>query len=285
MRVLVTGAAGMLGRALCENLKGAHTVIGVDIGDFDLTETSCIARIIETQPEIVCHLAAFTHVDGCEKNPEKAYRSNVVATRNVAVACREAKCSMLYLSTDYVFDGQTDRPYSEDDKPSPLNMYGRTKLIGEWFVERIVSQNYRVRSSWLYGEGGRNFVDTILALAEEKDVLEVVDDQTGSPTYTKDLASALMNLIESKKFGIYHLTNNGECSWYDFAVSICKKAGVEGCAIKRVKTALSARPANRPAYSVLDNRIYAQTFGGYLRSWEEALEEYLEGRSGGGSNG
>jgi len=285
MRVLVTGAAGMLGRALCESLKEAHTVTGVDITDFDLSETSCTAMIVKTRPEIVCHLAAFTHVDGCETDPEKAYRFNVVATRNVAVACKEAKCPMLYVSTDYVFDGQADRPYSEDDKPGPLNMYGRTKLIGEWFVDRIVSHNYTVRSSWLFGERGRNFVEKILTLAGEKEFLEVVDDQRGSPTYTKDLALALKKIIETKKFGIYHVTNNGECSWYDFAVSICKQAGIKGCTIKRIKTSLSARPANRPAYSVLDNKTYAQTFGGYLRSWEEALEEYLDGRSGGGSNG
>lgn len=272
----------MLGRALCESLKETHTVTGVDITEFDLSETSCIAKIVKTQPEIVCHLAAFTDVDGCETDPDKAYRSNVVATRNVAVACREAKCPMLYVSTDYVFDGQSDRPYAENDKPAPLNMYGRTKLIGEWFVDRIVSHNYTVRSSWLFGEGGRNFVETILALAKEKEFLEVVDDQRGSPTYTKDLASALKKLVEQEEFGIYHVTNNGECSWYDFAVRICKQAGIEGCTIRRIKTNRSARPANRPAYSVLDNRTYAQAFGGYLRKWEEALQEYLDGRSGGG---
>ncbi|MFQ5906164.1 MAG: dTDP-4-dehydrorhamnose reductase [bacterium] len=285
MRIVVTGAAGMLGRAFCGVLNESHTVVGVDMQDLDLSLDSCIPAIVRMRPQVVCHLAAFTDVDRCESDPETAYHSNVVASRNVAVACKEAGCPMLYMSTDFVFDGKAERPYSERDKPNPLNMYGKTKLIGEWFVERHAEDHWIVRTSWLFGKGGRNFVDTILALARQKDSIDVVDDQRGSPTYTKDLAPALKNIIESGKFGTYHVTNSGDCTWYDFAVMICKQAGIEGFSINRTRSDLVGRPAERPAYSVLDNGAYARAFGACLRNWKEALQDYLHTRNGGESNG
>jgi dTDP-4-dehydrorhamnose reductase len=275
----------MLGKALGNTLRDGHEVIGIDIDEFDLSDDSCIRGIARMQPEIVCHLAAFTDVDRCESDPEKAYRSNVVATRNVAVACREARSRIFYTSTDYVFDGKANKPYTEDARPGPLNMYGRTKLIGEWFVQKIVEDNCIVRSSWLFGEGGRNFVDTILSLSREKNSIDVVDDQMGNPTYARDLALALKVLIEKECRGIYHVTNNGSCTWYDFAVAICAQARTSGCTINRTKSGILQRPAVRPAYSALDNGLYAGECGGNLRSWQEALQDYLNRRSGGESVG
>jgi len=285
LRVLVTGAAGMLGRALTEILRRDYDVTGVDLDDFDLSTTGSISEIVGKSPETVCHLAAFTDVDRCESDPLRAYHLNVVATRNVAVACREANCPMLYVSTDYVFNGESKEPYDVDARPGPVNMYGRTKLIGEWFVERNVPDRYIVRSSWLFGEGGKNFVETILALSERMNDLEVVDDQTGSPTYTRDLASAIKKLIERRAFGRYHITNSGSCTWYEFAVAIMRRAGAPGRTINTTVSSKLARPARRPAYSVLDNRAYVRATGESLRGWEEALAEYFERRTGGGTNG
>jgi dTDP-4-dehydrorhamnose reductase len=284
LRVLVTGASGLLGQPLSEILREDHEVTAVDISDFDLSAVSSIPEIVKSRPETVCHLAAFTDVDRCESDPERAYQSNVVATRNVAVACRELGCPMLYVSTDYVFDGELREPYGIDARPAPLNMYGRTKLIGEWFVERHVSERCIVRSSWLFGEGGRNFVETILSASEEKKVLNVVDDQVGSPTYSKDLALALKKLVEKKAFGTYHVTNRGDCTWYDFAVTILRLAGKAECTVLRTASDALGRPARRPGYSVLDNSSYVRATGETLRKWEEALAEYLDSRTGGVSN-
>jgi dTDP-4-dehydrorhamnose reductase len=275
----------MLGKALSEILRGDHEVIGVDIDDFDLSIVTSIPEIVKRHPETVCHLAAFTDVDRCESDPERAYHSNVVGTRNVAVACAEANCPLLYVSTDYVFDGESKEPYDVDSRPNPLNMYGRTKLIGEWFVERNIDDRYIVRSSWLFGEGGKNFVDTILALSEEKSELDIVDDQVGSPTYTRDLASAIKELIEESAYGTYHVTNSGYCTWYEFATTILRLTGVDGCTVNKAVSSLLGRPARRPAYSVLDNRAYVRATGKSLRGWEEALTEHLERRTGGGTNG
>lgn len=280
----MTGAAGMLGRALVDALSDDHDVIGVDVRDFDLSLESSIAKIEKAHPEAVCHLAAFTDVDGCESDPERAYRSNVVGTRNVAVACREAKCPMLYVSTDYVFDGKATEPYRTDAHTSPLNMYGRTKLIGEWFVERNVKDRCIVRSSWLFGEGGRNFVETILSLAQKQKSLDVVDDQRGTPTYTRDLALALKRLMEKKGFGVYHVTNGGDCTWHQFAGAILNSAGITDCTVNPVESSKLGRAAERPSYSVLDNTDFIHTGEEPLRGWMEALTEYLERRSGGESN-
>jgi dTDP-4-dehydrorhamnose reductase len=284
LRVVVTGASGLLGQSLSKILKENHEVIAVDIDDYDLSAVSSISEITKTRPEWVCHLAAFTDVDRCETDPERAYQSNVIGTRNVAVACREARCPMLYVSTDYVFDGESRKPYGVDARPNPLSMYGRTKLIGEWFVERHVHERLIVRSSWLFGDGGRNFVETILTLSEKKNVLDVVDDQVGSPTYSEDLASALKKLIEKKAFGTHHVTNSGDCTWYDLAVAILRLAGRSECEVKRTSSSALGRPARRPGYSVLDNNSYHQVTGDTLRGWEEALAEYLGSRSGGLSN-
>jgi dTDP-4-dehydrorhamnose reductase len=281
LRIVVTGSAGMLGRAVMKETEEDHEVRGVDIADLDLADTSCIEALVEMRPHAVCHLAAFTDVDGCESDPERAYRSNVLATRNVAVACKESGCPMLYVSTDYVFDGKAGEPYSEDAEPRPLNMYGRTKLIGEWFVERHAPEHCIVRSSWLFGEGGRNFVETILELAEKQDSISVVRDQRGSPTYAGDLAAALKRILEEGRFGIFHVTNGGDCTWHDFAIQILEFSGITDCRVEAIGSAELRRAATRPAYSVLDNGLYRKTFGSSLRDYRDALRDYLSRRSGG----
>ncbi len=275
----------MLGRAVMRVMKEDHDVRGVDLADLDLAESSCVKALVEMRPQVVCHLAAFTDVDGCETDPERAYRSNVLATRNVAVACKESGCPMVYVSTDYVFDGNASEPYSESSEPGPLNMYGRTKLIGEWFVDRHAPNHYIVRSSWLFGKGGRNFVETILGLAGKRDSIRVVADQRGSPTYTRDLADALKTIVEKGQFGIYNVTNSGDCTWHEFAVQILELSGIGDCRVEAIESGELGRVATRPAYSILDNGLYRRTFGSSLRNYKDALKDYLSRRSGGAKDG
>ncbi len=277
MRILVTGARGMLGSDLCPLLAKEHEVVGVDIDDFDITSSTASDEVVKISPQIVCHLAAATDVDGCEEDPGRAYLTNGIGTRNIVIGCQKLGIPILYLSTDYVFDGGKSEPYLELDLPNPLNVYGRSKLQGEWYVSHLLTQFYIVRSSWLFGKRGRNFVDQMLTLAKERSRLEVVTDEVGSPTYAVDLASALTLLVESGDFGIYHITNSGFCSWYDFACRILKLAGMEGAEVAPTTSQSYRRPAKRPRYSVLSNSTVQETLGHRMRSWEEALAEYLRG--------
>jgi len=277
MRILVTGGRGMLGSALCPVLAGEHKPIEVDIDDFDVSSPSATDEVVKRSPELVCHLAAATDVDGCEENAVRAYLTNSLGTRNVALGCQRLNIPMLYLSTDYVFDGEKGEPYRELDEPRPINIYGRSKLQGEWYVSHLLKSFYIVRSSWLFGRGGRNFVNEILRLAKEKPELEVVRDQVGSPTYALDLALALKALLESGRFGIYHITNSGFCSWYEFAVRILESAGVKRVRVIPTDSQSSRRPARRPKYSVLSNWTAQHTLKHTMRPWEDALAEYLEG--------
>jgi len=274
LKILVTGAKGMLGSDLLPLLEQEHKVIGVDIDNYDLTSIEAIQKIQEVSPELVLHLAAYTDVDGCETNAELSYATNAIATRNVSLACQKMRAAMVYISTDYVFDGEKKGPYFEFDSPNPINVYGQTKLAGEYFVSHLLNRFYIVRTAWLYGRKGRNFVDTILKHAQKKEELRVVDDQVGSPTYTKDLAKALVKLIRSNLFGIYHLTNSGSCSWHEFAKAILKLAGLETKVIP-TKSEQYVRPARRPKNSVLSNFCWLQAFKEPLRPWEEALKDYL----------
>lgn len=221
MRVLVTGALGMLGSVLLPRLQVEHQVCGVDQRDFDIGEEAAVGRAFrELRPEFVFHLAAFTDVDGCEANPRMAEQVNALGTRNVARACADIGAGLLYVSTDYVFDGLANRPYREDDCPNPFSVYGLTKLRGERYVQSLVARHMIVRSSWLYGPGGKNFVATILKLAQERGELRVVSDQRGSPTYTRHLALKLADLLASRAYGVFHVTGAGDCSWFEFAGAI-----------------------------------------------------------------
>jgi dTDP-4-dehydrorhamnose reductase len=274
LRLLVTGARGMLGNDLVPELSSRHEVVGVDVQEFDITNPRAVREIEQRKPERVMHLAAYTDVDGCESQSEKAYAVNALGTRHVALACQKLNAPMLYLSTDYVFDGTKATPYYEWDAPNPRSVYGKSKWAGEQEVREHLSRFFLVRTSWLVGKKGRNFVDKILRLAGEKDDLEVVDDQRGSPTFTPDLSKAISWLIESDVFGTYHITNSGDCTWYDFAGEIIRQTGLKK-QVRPTDSQTYRSPAERPAYSVLANFAYQGIGGPSLPSWQGALKNYL----------
>ncbi len=276
MRCIVTGARGLLGRELVNYLRGAgEEVIGWDLPEQDVTEVErTINEMHAVAPEVVFHLAAWTDVDGCEVDPARATLVNFHGTWAVALGAAELGCKVVYLSTDYVFDGKSQRPYQENDPPAPLSVYGRTKLMGEQAVRRVCKKWFIVRTSWLFGRYGKNFVDTIRRKASTEKEIMVVSDQVGSPTYARDLCSPLLTIARSDYYGIYHLTNSGWCSWYELAREIVAVIGRD-CAIIPIPTETSGRVAPRPHFSVLENRNFKSRFGRVLRPWSEALREYL----------
>jgi dTDP-4-dehydrorhamnose reductase len=275
MKILVTGAKGMLGADLCRELAGGHQVTGIDVQEVDLVSADAIERLVGYDPEIILHCAAMTNVDGCEKDPDAAYAVNGRGTRNVALAARQLDIPMLYISTDFVFDGKKGEPYCEWDQPSPLGHYGRSKLDGENSVRELLKKFYIVRTSWLYGKQGRNFISTILAKAKEAGTIKVVNDQVGSPTYVRDLCRALARLIASDKYGTYHLSNSGACSWYDLARKAVEMSGIKS-EVSPIASSEYPTPTTRPSYSVLRNFCWERTFGETLRPWEEGLRDYLK---------
>ena len=274
LRVVVTGAAGMLGRAVVADLGRRHEVVpllrdGCDLADAERTGAWMAAQA----PQRVVHCAAWTDVDGCETDPERAWRDNADATRHVARATHQAGAALCAISTDYVFDGTLPRAYREDDATAPLNVYGASKRAAEMHV--LEHGGCVVRTSWLFGPGGRNFVRTMARLLRTRDVVRVVDDQVGAPTYTPDLAAALGHLVEAGAAGIFHVTNGGACSWYEFAAAIAAALGgsarLQACGSDELR-----RPARRPRNSVLDNGRYLRQGWPPLRPWTEALQAYLE---------
>ncbi len=282
-KVLITGANGMLGRALVEKLGERYAVKGITIDDADITDLDAIAKVItKIKPALVIHAAAYTKVDECESNISLAYRVNAIGTRNVAIACQGIDASMVYISTDYIFDGTKDSPYVEFDPANPLSIYGNSKLAGEVFVQQVLSRFYIIRTAWLYGEGGANFVDTIINKAKTEKQLKVVDDQRGSPTYTKDLADKIGEVISREGYGIYHITNSGSCSWFEFAKKIVEISLKKNRSYMTYKTSIVPiksselkRPAKRPANSVLRNFMLELEGISLMRHWEEALKSYL----------
>jgi dTDP-4-dehydrorhamnose reductase len=277
LRILVTGAKGMLGTDLVKHLSHENDVVGVGTGDFDITDMRAVRLgTQEINPDIIIHSAAYTDVDGCETNIETAYKVNAIGTQNIALACQALDIPMTYVSTDFVFDGTKRTPYLEWDKPNPIAVYGASKYAGEQIVSSLLSKFYIVRVAWLYGEHGKNFVYTIRRLAKERDVLQVVNDQVGSPTFTIDVAEGIGRLIESGLFGIYHMVNRGETSWYGFASKILQLSGLDNVKIEPISTELLSRPAMRPAYSVLRNLALESTIGDNMRSWESALEDFIK---------
>jgi dTDP-4-dehydrorhamnose reductase len=277
VKILITGAQGMLGRALGEILSLDHEVSGVDIQDADIRVSGDIERlIVRTRPELVIHAAANTDVDGCEKNENDAYAANALGTKNVAVACRKAGARCMYVSTDFVFDGEKETPYSESDLPNPINVYGRSKYMGEALLARALPDHYILRTEWLFGGGGRNFIDEIIKRARREGKLRVVDDQRGSPTYTRDLAEMIRNMLtRMPPSGIYHLTNGGACTWYEFAREILSLVGLSHVSMEPVSQEEIKRPAKRPRNSVMRNLAYEREGFPPARHWREALLEYL----------
>jgi dTDP-4-dehydrorhamnose reductase len=276
-KVLITGAKGMLGLDLIDVFREAYDVSGKDIDDFDITKPKeTMDAVMEIRPDVIIHAAAYTDVDGCEHHVELAHSVNGGGTKNIASACRELGARMIYISTDYVFDGKKSRAYSEEDPPCPIGVYGRTKLEGEQWVRKMVDQFVIVRTAWLFGRGGKNFVRTILRLAREKGTLSVVNDQLGSPTYTADLSRAIYVLLENGCTGIYHITNGETCSWYEYAREILTMAGLDDIPVHAISSDQLNRAAKRPRNSVFDRGKFERETGYRMRSWREALRDYLK---------
>jgi dTDP-4-dehydrorhamnose reductase len=276
MKVLIIGSEGMLGHDLvdilsCENEVKTTTIDTLDITNIDKT----IEIVKEINPDVVVHTAAFTDVDGSEANPDLAYKVNALGTRNVAVACKETDSAMVYICTDYVFDGLKGTSYYEYDQTNPLSVYGKTKHIGEVFIRDNLNKFYIVRSSWLYGIHGPNFITTMLNLAENNKQISVVNDQIGSPTYTVDLSKAIAKLIKKPVFGIYHITNSDSCSWYEFAREIFEIAGIE-VELTPVTTEEFPRPAPRPKFSVLENYNWKLEGFPEIQSYKTAMRQYMK---------
>jgi dTDP-4-dehydrorhamnose reductase len=273
---LVTGAGGMLGRDVVLGATNAgHIVSALTHNDLDITNSDAVTeRFLRDRPDVVINCAAWTDVDGAESAEQDAMAINGTGAGNVAGAAAGVGAKVLYVSTDYVFDGLKDQPYVEVDEPSPQSAYGRTKLAGEEATAAANRNHYVVRSSWLYGIGGRNFVETMLQLAADHGEVLVVRDQVGSPTYTWHLASGLLRLIEGTAYGIHHMAAEGACSWYDFAREIFDQAKVE-CNVLSATTDMLARPAPRPPFSVLETQREAAIL---LPSWRDGLAGYLAQR-------
>jgi len=275
VKVAVTGSRGMLGHDI-QRVFTDVDLVTLTRKEFDITDLDkSVAAIRELRPDYLIHAAAYTDVDGSESDPEKAILVNGIGTRNVAIACEEIKCPIVYISSDYVFDGAKEEPYNDWDRTDPINTYGLSKLLGEQFVASLTNMFYIVRTSWLYGTKGKNFVDTILHLLSEKKEIDVVNDQIGSPTYTYDLAMKLRELI-GKGYGIYHITNSSRCSWHEFAVEIARIKGIS----KKINITTSEkfrRPARRPSFSVLGNTMLRLEGIEPARHWKEALADYLSG--------
>ncbi len=266
----------MLGQDLVAWLSARHQVLAPPPNELDVTDVESVMQSVEAgKPNVLIHAAAFTAVDECERQPELAFRVNADGTRHIAAACHRWHIPLLYVSTDYVFNGGKPEPYLESDQPEPLNVYGRSKLAGEQSVKELVERFWIVRTSWLFGPLGKNFVSAILAQARAGNPLRVVNDQVGSPTYTMDLAAKLEEIVQRAAPGIYHVTNQGHCSWFEFARQILAVAGLQHIPVAPIPTSGSDRPARRPLNSRLANERL-ETFGlGLLPCWQDALRRYL----------
>ncbi|MBQ1781288.1 MAG: dTDP-4-dehydrorhamnose reductase [Methanobrevibacter sp.] len=276
MKILITGSDGMLGHDLADVLKGKHELILTTSKTLDITDKNHVIDFVSSQkPDMLINAAAYTDVDGCEKNQELAYSVNGEGVRNLAMACKKIGCGLVHISTDYVFSGENTRPWVEDDETGPISVYGKSKLEGEKAICEILDKYFILRTAWLYGVNGRNFPKTMLELSENHSKITVVYDEVGTPTYTLDLAQAISKLIETDCYGIYHLTNSGSCSWCEFARYIFEIAGAD-VEVVPVTADEFARPAPRPSYSVLENRNWVENGFEPLRNYTEAIKEYIE---------
>jgi dTDP-4-dehydrorhamnose reductase len=271
MRIAVTGSKGQLGLALQKALAGDDLML-IDLPEHDITDLAATIDAVATfRPDVVIHGAAITDVDGCERDPDLAYRVNVLGTRNVAVAARRSGAAMVYISTDYVFDGARSEPYREYDETNPLSVYARTKWLGEEVVRQMAPEHYIVRVAWLYGDGPRNFVRTVLRLAQERDTIQMVTGEVGSPTYAADVARALRNLVALPAYGTYQLPNAGICSRYEWAQEILRLADAT---VILVPTQDYQRAARVPKHVEMVN-FFGAEIGIVMRPWQEALAEYV----------
>ena len=272
--VLVIGCRGLLGGELMRRFSSG-AVKGVDVDSCDITRSNQIAAVFnESDPDLVINTAAYTDVDGCESDRERAWQVNAIGPANLARICRERDIPLIQISTDFVFSGRKNTPYRVDDDPEPISVYGSSKLGGEQAVQKSGVRHLIVRTSWLFGKGGKNFIDTILAASRSRDSLSVVSDQVGAPTSAVDLAGALEKLIRADASGIVHFSNRGSCSWDEYARFILRTAG-KATRVLPVSSSCLDRPASRPSYSVLDLSRYRDLTGQLPRLWQEAVREYL----------
>ena len=277
MRILVTGVKGQLGYDVVNELeKKGHTAIGVDIDEMDITDAEAVDRVItEADVEAVIHCAAYTAVDAAEDNLELCRKVNATGTENIAKVCKKLDLKMVYISTDYVFDGEGERPWEPDDRRDPLNAYGIGKYEGELAVEENLEKYFIIRIAWVFGVNGKNFIKTMLKLGETRDEVSVVNDQIGSPTYTYDLARLIVDMVETEKYGRYHATNEGFCSWYEFACEIFRQAGMN-VKVHPVTSDEFPAKAKRPHNSRMSKEKLSENGFERLPSWQDALKRYLE---------
>jgi len=275
--IIVFGAKGQLGTELCSQLdKEKKSYTGLDREDVDITSLDCvIEKVLELKPDIVINCAAYTQVDACETHIDDAYAVNAIGARNVAIAAEKHGAKLIHISTDFVFDGNKNTPYYEFDAVNPLSMYGQTKLAGEVFVKQFSTKYFIIRTSWLYGHHGVNFVKTMLRLSETRSELSVVHDQIGSPTYVKDLIEGIVLTFPTEKYGIYHYSNEGQCSWSEFAKKIFKLSG-RNISVNEITGAEFGASAIRPTYSVMENYMFRQEFDYKAPRWEDSLAVFLE---------
>ena len=277
MKVLVTGVKGQLGYDVVNELeKRGLAAVGVDIEEMDITDAQSVDSVIrEAAPDAVIHCAAYTAVDAAEDNVDVCRKVNAEGTANIARVCKDLNIKMMYISTDYVFDGQGERPWEPDDERNPLNVYRQTKYEGEAAVTDALDKYFIVRIAWVFGVNGKNFIKAILNKAQTVDTLTVVNDQFGSPTYTYDLARLLVDMIQTDKYGFYHATNEGICTWYDFASEIIRQAGLE-TKVLPVSAAQYPAKAKRPTNSRMSKEKLTENGFDKLPTWQDALSRYLD---------
>jgi dTDP-4-dehydrorhamnose reductase len=281
MQILVTGAKGMLGTDLCRVLEQeGHDIKATDIEDLDVQDSNLVQQTVtDFRPDCVLHLAALTDVDGCEREPERSFRTNTLGTQNIALACQSARAVMVYISTISVFDGSKCEPYTEFDMPNPQSWYSRSKYQGELIVEKLLSRYYIVRAGWMFGGGreDKKFVAKIMDLATGRPSLTIVDDKFGSPTYTLDIASGIEQLLHTGLYGTYHMVNTGGyCSRFEFAQAILEYAGNTSCKLEPVKSAWFPLPAPRPRMEAARNLNLELRGFNWMRPWQEALKDYVQ---------
>ncbi len=276
MKVLFAGGKGLLGTNIIPLFKKRFDVAGFDIDEWDITDRKAGEAIIARErPDALINCAAVTDVDGCEDKRELAEKINSHGAAIIADICSKYRVKLVHISTDYVFDGMKGLPYTEEDTPNPISFYGKTKLWGEEQVLAKAPSSLIIRSQWLYGEGGRHFISKVIEIARERGSIEVVNDQKGSPTYAKDIAEPLSILIEKGESGIYHICNDGSCTWYELAQEVFMALGMD-IQVTAVASQTLDRKAARPAYSVFDTKKVRNATGIAMRSWQEALREYLQ---------
>lgn len=293
MRILISGANGQLGKELTRILNTGFAEIGeipctlknadiinTDVDNLDITNINDVLSFVENErPQVIINCSAFTNVDLCETDKDTAFNVNSLGPRNLAIAAQKVNTKLIHISTDYVFSGDGNEPYCEYDICNPQSIYGKTKYLGEQYVKEFCSKYFIVRTSWLYGYEGNNFVKTIMNLAEQRESIKVVNDQRGNPTNANDLAYHILKLVDSNEYGIYHCTGNGECSWYDFACKIVEYANIN-CEVMPCTTEEFPRPAKRPSYSSLNNMMLKNTIGDKMRFWQDALKNFIKNYEG-----